>query len=113
MKNEYTPKNWRIVRNKHEDFIAKAQKRIGPAICGVEKAFGTIDIHGEPDGEPCPDVATLDEIGEINAALIVNSPKLLEACKFIAKWLRSEGLAPNKAEYLEAVIKEATTPETA
>ncbi len=112
MENEYTPKGWRIVPPMEQPFAKPVGTRVGPAICSVEKAFTTISIHGEPDGKPCPDVATLDAIGEINAALIVNSPKLLEACKFIAKWLRSEGLAPNKAEYLEAVIKKATTPET-
>lgn len=79
MKHQHTPGPWRIVPPMKQPFAKPVGTRVGPAICGVEKAFTTISIHAEPDDKPCPDVAVLDAIGEANARLICAAPDLL-AC---------------------------------
>jgi len=105
----HTPGPWKILPPQTPlDFVTKQTKRIGQAICSVEKAFTAICIHAEPDGKPCPNVAELDGQGAANARLIAAAPELLEACKMIAKWLHSEELAPNRLEVVLKAIEKAT-----
>lgn len=80
MKNKtYRPGRWRIVKPENGYNPRPPNVRIGPAVCSVEKAFTAISIHAEPTDEPCPDVETLDAIGEANALLIVAAPDLRDA----------------------------------
>ena len=45
-----------------------------------------------------------------NARLIAAAPELLDACQMIAKWMKSEGIAPNRLEVVENAISKALQP---
>lgn len=100
MKHQHTPGPWRIVPPMEQPFAKPVGTRVGPAICGVEKAFTTISVHAEPDGKPCPDIETLDALGEANARLICAAPDLL-AC-MVAKL--EHDVTP--LEYISALLAE-------
>lgn len=100
-KISYAPKGWRIVRA--DEYNPRPKNvRIGPAICSVEKAFTTINIHAEPTDEPCPDVETLDAIGEFNARLIVEAPNLYIALKGLFEIGKRDLTNPKYDPYFEA-----------
>lgn len=106
-KATHTPGPWRILPDEPS---GKGERR-GPSICGVTTAFSQICIHAEPDGKPCPDVATLDAIGEANARLIAAAPDLLEAAKNVCGLLFSlENVPDDHPAYqaLKVVIAKAT-----
>ncbi len=101
MENQHTPGPYEI-----EEFFDR--ENVIPGDIVIVSRFGVVGaVFIRRGGKTVP-----MEEQEATARLWETAPELFEACQFIAKWLRSEELAPNKAEYLETIIAKATGQST-